>query len=53
MVDTIIGIDTRHDDAEQRAVGRPRDGQIPRPSRRDIEGTGGQTAYEAVGSRVR
>ena len=53
MVDTIIGIDARHDDSEQRAAGRPRDGYIQYPSRRDIEGMGGQTAFEAVGPRVR
>ena len=49
MVDTIIGIDTRHDDDEQRPSGRSRNGYIPHPTRQDIEGRGGQTAFEAVG----
>ena len=54
MVDTmIIGIDARRDDDEQRPAGRPRAGFIPHPTRRDIEGSGGQTAYEAVGPQGR
>ena len=39
----------RSDDDEQRPAGRSRAGFIPHPTRRDIEGSGGQTAFEAVG----